>query len=191
METWERPSPDRLNSMALSKASPELVRLYTENADEMNHIVEMLGRPAFDRWTREELVSLLGSVEQVNLLELAARMGDYGNSKEMQNTRRSVAAIVKQRGIPPSRGKRASPGLAEMVAGLTPWLLFFGLPLASSERSKVVRVLRLIAEFHGVNGDPRDQLRALIEKDRRRARAARASFFQAVADALKPSDRRD
>ena len=71
-----------------------------------------------------------------------------------------------------------------MVADLVPVLLFLGLPMASSERSKIVRVLRIIAEHFGIDGDPRDALRALRKVNKMAADATIAAILEAVRRGL-------
>ncbi len=58
-------------------------------------------------------------------------------------------------------GKRTAPGLREFVASVTPVLLALKLPLATGERSKLVKALQMIAIELEISGDPRDEIRRL------------------------------
>lgn len=168
----------------LRRADPAVMRWYMANRAEHSVLCDALRIPRFDASTRTELRGLLGSDSAVDRIEQVARLGNYGNTNEIEIMRRSLSRALKKAGRPGPRGKRTRPGLSEMVADLVPALLFFGLPMASSERSKIVRVLRIIAEHFGIDGDPRDTLRALRKVNKKATDATIAAILEAVRRGL-------
>lgn len=139
----------------------------------------------FSRHFRDELQALLGSGDFVALLEAAATLGNYGDRDDHASMRLAVSERLFQRGVRLPRGKRTDPALESMVNELVPVLLFFGVPLASSERSKLVILLRRIGEELGVKGDPRDTLRRAIKISRENTWVAYRTVIQAALDAWK------
>jgi hypothetical protein len=69
---------------------------------------------------------------------------------------------------------------------MAPLLIQLGLPVATSERSRLVKMLRLIADAFGVQGDPRDTLRTALKRDRESERRAQILVYEAMAKGLKP-----
>ena len=69
---------------------------------------------------------------------------------------------------------------------MVPVLLALGLPLAFSERSKIVTVLRLIAEEFDIPGDPRHELRRLKRIDSATSHRSKQAIIQAVLKGLLP-----
>lgn len=140
----------------------------------------------FSKLYREDLLRLLGNAEAVSLVEAAVTIGNCGDIEDLAQMRKAVSKILRQRGVRLPRGKRTDPRLEKIVDRLVPLLLFFGLPLASSENSKIVKALRLVASALNVPGDPRDVLRREIRIDREASLRARSILFEAFAEGLDP-----
>jgi len=96
--------------------------------------------------------------------------------------RRAVSELLLVKGIRLPPGKRRDPRLEKLVEDLTPVLLYFGVPLASGEYSKLVTVLRRLCEEFDLPGDPRDALRREIKQQREMERRAYIAVMQAAAD---------
>ncbi|PQA78928.1 hypothetical protein [Rhodoferax sp. TS-BS-61-7] len=146
---------------------------FTQLADELQ--VPMLGLQV-----HKELAHLIGQ-DNVSLLESIARIGCYGDTKEMSRARTALAAEMKKHGHLPQRGKRTGAGLKEMVEDLTPVLRYFGVPPSLSETGPLVTALRFICEGMGVPGDPRNELRKL----ERLAKSSATLDGQAIREAVK------
>lgn len=150
----------------LKPESPELLAYYWQHIEEHGRIADGCRIPRFSDQLRNDLFLLFGDTDVVRLLEVVTRMGNFSDTADLADMRKTVSRLLKAKGIRLARGKRTAPGLQKMVARLAPLLLHFGLPLATSERSRLVIVLRLIADEIGVRGDPRDELRRLTRLQR-------------------------
>jgi len=76
-----------------------------------------------------------------------------------------------------------------MVADLTPVLLYFGVPLKSSEGSDLLIALELIAKEVSVEGDPRNEIRRLSKINRKinyEKKLGRASLAETFEKAIHP-----
>lgn len=73
-----------------------------------------------------------------------------------------------------------------MVEDVTPLLLYFGVPMATGEGSKLVSLLRGIASEFSVRGDPRDELRRLKRLMTKQENATKIAITAAVARGLEP-----
>ena len=140
----------------------------------------------FSKLYREDLLRLLGNAEAVSLVEVAVTIGNCSDIEDLAQMRKAVSKILRQRGVRLPRGKRAEPRLEKIVATLVPLLLSFGLPLASSENSKLVKTLRVVTEALSVPGDPRDVLRREIRISREASLRARSIVLEAFAKGLSP-----
>ncbi len=170
----------------LEPVSPELLTYYWQHIEEHGRIADGCHIPSFSRELRRDLFALLQNSDAVRLIEVVTRIGNFGDLVGLASLRKAVARRLKAKGVKMPRGKRTAPGLLELVAELTPLLLHFGLPLATSDRSRVVKGLRMIAEEVGVSGDPRDELRRLNKAERIREQQAKASnqrAYEAVMEA--------
>lgn len=173
--------------------SLEIVAHHRKNATEYSRIADGLSIPHFSCEFRENLCKLLGGGDNVSLFEAVSRIGNYGDSEDFAALRKAVSRLLRERGVRLPRGKRPKPGLQELVKGLTPLLLHMGLPLASSERSRLVVVLRGVAEDMEVQGDPRDTLRSLIKIERETHAASQKALQEMFLNALQlllPPDRK-
>jgi len=132
----------------------------------------------------EDLHRLLGSAEAVSLVEAAVTIGNCGDIEDLAEMRKAVSKILRQRGVRLPRGKRRDPRLGKIVDTLVPLLLSFELPLASSENSKIVKALRVVASALNVPGDPRDVLRREIRIAREASLRTRSILFEAFAKGL-------
>lgn len=144
--------------------NPEMVAWFRRRIDKIGGIADECHVPRFSNGLRSELFGLLKSREAVQVIEVATRLGDFGNFPEQAAMRKAHSRELKRRGVKAQRGKRTAFGLLELVEMLSPLFLYFGLPLRTSERSRLVEGLRMIAAEMGVKGDPRDELRRLSRK---------------------------
>lgn len=140
----------------------------------------------FSKLYREELRDLLGTEDAVTLVETAMTIGRYGDLKDHADMRKAVSRRLKKTGLRLQRGKRVTPGLERLVGDLVPLLLFFGLKPTSSEKSKLVKVLRIVAEQLQVPGDARDELRRRIRIEHKLDRIARQIVLEAAIRGLSP-----
>lgn len=162
----------------------ELMEFYARRMDEHARIADACSIPRFSEGLRCDLLKTLGDERSVSLVESVVRLGDFANVKDIASMRRAVSRQLKKRGVPGRRGKRTSPGLLEFVEHTAPVLLRLGVPLATSERSLLVRALRAISEELALPGDPRDELRRLSKLKAEQERAARQLLLRAFLDGL-------
>lgn len=168
----------------LEPESAELMAYYVRNVAKFNDIADGCRIPRFTTHLNESLLQILGSVAAVRVVEAAVRIGDLGNTSDLKSLRRAVSRQLKARGVAGRRGKRTAPGLLELVARICPLLLRYGVPLATSERSVLVRALREIADELGLPGDPRDELRRLNRLRAEQERHVRQVVREAMAKGL-------
>lgn len=175
----------------LAPVAPAMLAHYQRNIDEYTKIARGLNIPSFTGVLRREL-GLLGLADDaIRLLEAVTRIWNCSDSNDLAKQRKEVSRLLKSRGVSLSRGKRTDPGLQELVARLTPLMLHFGVPLATSVRSRLVRGLQVIAEEIGVKGDPRDELRRLKRLERVNEsiqKQAVRDLAKAWAEALRPDE---
>lgn len=164
----------------------ELMEFYTHRMIEHVRIADACSIPRFSAALRRDLLKIFGDQKSVSLIESAVRLGDFANIKDISAMRRAVSRQLKKRGVPGRRGKRTSPGLLEFVERTTPILLRLGVPLATSERSLLVRALRAISWELELPGDPRDELRRLTKLKADHEKAVRKILLRAIQDALTP-----
>ena len=167
----------------------ELMELYVREMTAHVRIADDCGIPRFSLSLRRELLNIIPDEMSVALIESVTRLGDFGNTGEIALLRKAVSNELKARGIPGRRGKRTSAGLLEFVQRITPLLLRVGVPLATSERSRLVRALRAISEELGLRGDPRDELRRLSRLRAQERKVARNIILRALVEGLKPLGR--
>lgn len=167
----------------LDPESEEVMSYYKQEAAKYGLLADALGTPRFSSYTFDEMGKLIGT-DAVFLVEAVTRLGNYRDTKNIADMRKAVSKLSKKSEAKLGRGKRTAPGLLEMVADLAPILLYFGLPLASSERSRLVVALRMIAEEVGVTGDPRDEIRRLHKIKRTTEELTKKAVFEAVARGL-------
>lgn len=151
----------------LEPVSVLMVAHYRANANEYSEIADALQIPRFEQDLIRYLSKVLGSDQNAQLFEAVARISDYGNAADHADRRKRVSNLLRKKGVSLSRGKRTNAALENMVNSLVPILIYMGLPSASSERSKLVSVLRSVAETFKVPGDARDTLRKKIKIERR------------------------
>ncbi len=170
----------------LEPESPKILAYHWQHIDEHGRIADDCRIPRFSVGLRRDLTALLPEDGAVQLIEVVTRLGNFGDSDDLTARRKTVSRLLKARGVKRPRGKRTAPGLLELVASLTPLLLHFGLPLATSERSRLVNALRMIADEVGVSGDPRDELRRLRRIKRSHEQFVRKLVYEALAKGLAP-----
>lgn len=145
-------------------ASPEIVAHYRERQTEFTRLADALRIARLPDPDFRELADLLGSDDSARLVEAVARLHDYSNKRDHAQLRKDVSQLLKKRGTRLPRGKRTKPEMEALVSEMAPLLLNLGIKLASSERSHLVRALRLLAGTFEIDGDPRDELRRVIAK---------------------------
>lgn len=170
----------------LRKESLEIVAHYRARKAEYSRLADALRIPRFSNDLLSHLSRVLGSTDNARLVEAVSRLGNYSDGADHADMRKAVSKLLRKDGEKLPRGKRAKPELEALVENLTPLLLFFGLRLASSERSPLVVVLRLIADEFDVSGDPRDMLRSRIKADRILQQEVRKKIIEAVRRGLSP-----
>lgn len=156
---------------------------YKEHRAAICKIADELFVPCFSTVTRKELSTLLGGMDAALLVEDCSRFRNYGDTAYHSTSRQGVSTFLRRQGIALPKGKRTSPGLEELVKDIAPLLLHLGLPLATSERSKVVVALRLIADEQLVPGDPRDELRKQVAASEHQIQVSRSAVRRIIADA--------
>lgn len=162
----------------------EILAFYRRYLGEHTKIADDCRIPHFTRDLQHSLECLLGVSDAVQLLESATRIGDFGNSEQLKRLDKTVSRELQKRGVKQRRGKRPGAGLRELVSCLTPLMLYFGVHLATSERSKLVEALREIASEVGVCGDPRDELRRLRRLERNSKKVLQKDILTAVTNGL-------
>lgn len=162
----------------------ELLKFYAQKIDEHARIADACGIPRFSQSLRNELMVMIPDSQSVGLVESVVRLGDFSNLNDLTAMRHAVSRQLKARGVPGRRGKRTSPGLSEFVERVAPILLRLGMPLATSERSLLVRALRAIGDEMALPGDPRDELRRLVRLRAKEQKAAQEAAARAILAGL-------
>jgi hypothetical protein len=145
----------------LRPVHPEMLAYLLSHADEYTAKADALQVPEFSDGLRDELRLILNDPGALRLVEAVSRLSRFNDAADLEAMRKAVSRLLRAKGIKQPKGKRANHGLVKLVETITPILLFYGVPLATSERSMLVSALRLIASEVGVCGDPRDELRRL------------------------------
>jgi hypothetical protein len=169
----------------LEPIAPELLEFYQSNAAEFIRIAEVLGITRFTNSVRNELLKYLPDADAVSLVEAVFLLGDYGNLKEMKRQSEALAKLRKKDGEVVPSGKRRNRNVSRLVDDMTPLLLHFGVPLATSERSHLVLCLRLMSEQANLLSDPREQLRWLVAQKKKRTVGLMQAIRLAVTSGLK------
>lgn len=179
------PWPESMGGVsALEPQSAEMMAYDRAHVAEYIRIADELQIPIFARTYREQLTELLRDKNSINLIEAVARLGNYGCTKDHESMRKAVSKLLDRDGIKLPRGKRTRPGMLELVADLTPIFLFYGLPLATGELSRLVTALRIVAEAVNVASDPRDELRRLTKGKKDYDREIKKKIIEAVKKGL-------
>ena len=168
---------------SLKPASLEAVELYRVNLSECSMAANALSIQRFSPELMNKLSTFLGNTDNAKLIEVAARVGNYCDETAHADMSKAVKKLLNNKGVKLPRGKRTNPALEELVNDLTPLLLFFGVPLASGESSRLVLCLRCIGDELGMRGDPRDTLRRKIKIQRELEQGAYSLIMQAASDA--------
>jgi len=158
-------APEGVAMFELSPADEESMQFYRCNADSWARLADDASVRRFSEFTRNELRVMIGS-EGAYLVEVLARIKNYSDEVNLHSLDRAVSRRLRTKGLALPKGKRTRPGIRGIVGDLTRVLLYFGIPMASSERSKLVIALRAIADEIGIRGDPRDELRRLLRAKR-------------------------
>jgi hypothetical protein len=177
-------APEGVLMLAMKPESEALMVHYRAQTSAFIAIADALSIPCFSTCVRRELNAILALSGAVELIEAVTRIGDYSNEHEYSKLRKSVSLLLKADGIRLPKGKRTQPGILNFVADIAPILLYLGLPPASSERSKLVIALRIIAGHVGLSGDPRDELRRLNKIEKAQAKKVREAIYASVAKGL-------
>ena len=168
----------------LEPESKEMMAHYRAHVSQYGDIADALHVPKFSDQCRNDLTMMLSDKGAVALVEAVARLRNYADHNDHASMRKAVSLLLRKDGIKLPRGKRTQPGMLVLVADLAPIFLHYGLPCASSERSRLVRALRMVAEEIEIEGDPRDELRRLVKKKRDHYRMTKRVIYEAVAKGL-------
>ena len=168
----------------LEPASKELMTYCRDHLAEIDAVADACRIPTFGQLYRDDLARLLPDKKAIELIEAVARMGNYGDFADHESMRKAVSKLLRRDGIKLPRGKRTRPGMLGLVADLTPLFRCFGLPLATGEVSRLVTALRIVADAMNVEGDPRDELRRLVQAKQAYDRDIKNAIRAAVARGL-------
>lgn len=168
----------------LHPASEEEMAFDWANLFEYERICKGLRLPGYSPETLSELALILRNHKAARLVLSCVRMGDYGNESLYWANRRAVTEILLKRGVPRPMGKRPRPGFSEFVKRAAPMLIYFGLQPSASERSNLVRALRVIADGLGIPGDPREEVRRLKKQEAKQRAVTRQIVWAAFAEGL-------
>jgi hypothetical protein len=177
--------PSFAGMAALTPASVDLVEHDRTHAPEYNALADSLKIPRFSATFRDELTRFLGGRENAALFEAVARVGCYCDSKEHTFRRNALSKSLKKDGISLPRGKRSAPGVLELVADLTPMLLYFSVCYGTGEYSRLPDILRNVAIELGMDDDPRNELRRLNKLKKAREIAIKTAIVASVKKGLK------
>ena len=170
---------------ALKPESEELVTHYRLNREEYFNAAEEAGAPMFARIYVEELRRLLSSdAHAVEHIQTVTRLGNFADQNKLDRENKAVARLLKRDGINRKRGKRTRPGITGLVENVVPILLYYAVPLRSGETSRLVEILRIIAEAIGLEGDPRNEIRRLRKSDNEHTIRIKKAICKAVKNGL-------
>lgn len=178
-------TPEGVFMLELRPASDEVMAHCWGNLSNFQRIATVLKLPNFSEETLTELASILENREAAQLVLVCVRVGEYGDQHRHWAERRAVTELLLRDGIHLPKGKRTRPGFSEFVELAAPMLIYFGLQPSASERSKLVRALRVIADGLGIPCDPREEIRRLKRRDKADRAAQETLARQLVADAFR------
>ena len=148
---------------------------------------DIKGRPLFSALRRKALRKYLPCNEAVFMIEACCALSDYDNKAEHAASARRVRELMKCNGVKIPRGKRSPAHLIALVEEVVPIAIWYGVPLKSGEGSRLVSILREVAQELGFEPDPRWQLRSLLQSERQERRtrhAQRQKAYEVVLMAL-------
>jgi len=98
----------------------EMVAHYRKNAAEFSEIADALSIPHFGFIPSEmrKFCVWVGGSDNFKLLEVVARLGNYGDAADHADMRKGVSKLLKKRGVKLRPGKRARPELEKLVEDL-------------------------------------------------------------------------
>lgn len=165
--------------------SDELMAYYRLHQNQHSQIADTLLIGRFSQNTMAELKRMVGEDEAL-LVESIARVCNFGDAKDLADLKRAVSKLLRERGTHLRRGKRPNMGLEKLVSTLAPVFIRCGIPSASSERSRLVTALRLVADDVGILGDPRDEVRRLLKLEKKYEQNAINAVLEAFSLGLNP-----
>ena len=169
----------------LKPESEELVTHYRLNRQDYCNAAEEVGAPVFARIYVEELQRLMpNNVHAVDHIQAVTRLGNFADQNKLNRENKAVARLLKRDGINRKPGKRTRPGIAGLVENIAPILLYYGVPLRSGETSRLVEILRIIAEAIELEGDPRNEIRRLRNVDKQHTIRIKKAICEAVKNGL-------
>ena len=174
-----------LKKQRLNPASDALMTHYRLNQNEHDWIAGVLAIARFSPSTMGELKRMIGENEAI-LVESISRVGNFADVKDLADLKQAVSSLLLERGTRLRPGKRPNMGLEKLVSSLAPVFIYFGMPSASSERSRLVTALRLVADEMNISGDPRDEVRRLLKLKSKYAKFAEVVVCHAIANGLNP-----
>lgn len=180
-------APEGVVVFELNPASAKLIAFYRDHIAEFGRVSDALSYPRFSKYCLNELTRIVRNVEAPDLIQAAVRMGKYTDHNALILSNMEVSKLLRVNyGIRLPRGKRPRPGMVKLVSQITPILLYYGLPCRTSESSRLVLALQLIADEIKLEGDPRDELRRLKKIQTRHTAATKESVYGAIARGLMP-----
>ncbi len=163
--------------LEIKPESAEQIVFYREHVAEFNRIADVLF-PRSSEFSIHELSAILKNNEAAEIIRAVVRMGNYTDHNALILSNMAVSKLLRDNyGIRRPRGKRARPGIVNLVSQITPILLYYGFPCRTSERSRLVLALRFIAKEINLEGDPRGELRRLAKIQTRQTNAMKAGGY--------------
>lgn len=168
--------------------SNEMLTFYRQQIAEQYHerIADPLGVPRFSPPLLKEIAERLNNPEAAEILHIAVRIGNFGDRKEHERLRRDVNKLMKNDGYTSPVGKRVTPGLDEFVDCVVPLLLHYGVKFSTSEASRMVDLLDLMAKEIGLTADPRNELRRRRRQHLETQAGLEVAILAAVRRGLEP-----
>jgi len=162
----------------LSDASRALLRRW----------IDAEGLSLFTPNFRRELALIVGSPDAAALIEADCTIGNFADEPDYRDLNRAVSKLLRKKGVRLLRGKRPRPGLREFTERIASLAVAEGVPFRTGERSRLVHLLRRVAEnlWHEPTPDPRDELRRISRTERRLREATALVVGRAIARGLAP-----
>lgn len=135
----------------------------------------------------DTLRQLIGDTQAVALVAAYCSLYEYGNRQRHADELTQAMTTLRRSGCRFRRGKRTRPEMDGFVSDVVGVALAYGVPLATGDNSRMVRILRCVAGDIGLRGDPRTELRCKVREDGKSRAATRRLIFERFAEALRSS----
>ena len=173
-----------LKKPRVKPASYQAIAFLWKNQTEYDRLTNALSVTRFSGTTIEALNNMIGPGAAL-LVESVARIDNYSDPDDCAYMKRELSKLLGESGVHLPPGKRPNKKLEELVEKLAPILIFFNIPSSSSERSRLVVLLRHIACDFDIPGDPRDALRRLLRLQAQSEKNSREAAVEIFLDAFK------